>query len=271
MKLPRLMRSAIEFVDRRPKPPGTLCPDRLRSAKGAGMRWDGTTPLELFIRKNNLSPAGPPLRVHLGCGQKAFEGYVNIDYPSEMHDVMRDVDADIFADISKLQCSKGSLKEIRLHHVFEHFDRVGGLAMLARWTDWLEVGGRLIIETPDLEGAARTFLRHKDLRTRMAVARHLAGDQSSSWGVHLEHWWPQRFRETLTLIGFEIEAAVTERWPEAPYLSNVVAVAVLKQRLDSAELRHALESILRNSMINQSEEATFEVWRKQLGSLLEPR
>lgn len=254
----------------KPKPPGTLYPEVIRTKLVQGVRLEESRFLDEFLADNGLWNGSTPLNLHLGCGQKVFEGYINIDYPSENHSVMSDIQADIFTDILTMQCSPGTVSEIRLHHVFEHFNRVTALAQLYRWSHWLKDGGRLIIETPDLEGMAKTFLKTRDHSIRMGIARHIAGDQSSPWGYHLEHWWPQRYRETLTQIGFEIKAAVTERWPNRPYLSNVVVVAVLTKRLPREVLQRTLEQILRESMINETEEATFEVWRQQLSSLIRP-
>ena len=41
------------------------------------------------------------LRLHLGCGEQHFDGYVNIDYPSDQHNVMQ-VKADYQANITQL-------------------------------------------------------------------------------------------------------------------------------------------------------------------------
>jgi len=268
MRVRGFARSAIQILDRRPKPPGTLCPDLPRSGKGFGLRWDQKTPLDEFIRHHRLCAPESPIRIHLGCGQKPFVGYVNVDYPPESHQVMQEVGADILADVTLLQCKPGTLEEIRLHHVFEHFDRVLGLAMLARWARWLALGGTLIVETPDLEGVARTFLKTKNFRIRMAMARHLAGDQSLPWGMHLDHWWPERYRETLSKLGFKVVKTVSERWDDPPHLSNAVVKARLEKRLDAEAMKTSLHIILRESLINDSEEETYKVWSRKLSSLL---
>jgi len=209
-----------------------------------------------------------PLKLHLGCGQKVFEGYVNIDYPAEKHSVMSDIQADVFADILTIKCNPGTVSEIRLHHVFEHFNRITALAQLYRWSHWLKKNGRLIIETPDLEGMAKTFLKTRDHGIRMGIARHIAGDQSSPWGFHLEHWWPDRYVKTLKPLGYSIEAVASERWESSPFLSNVVVVAIKSQTIESDVLRQSLYDILRDSMINATEQKTFEVWKGQLDELL---
>ena len=46
---------------------------------------------------------GQPLRLHLGCGEQHFEGYVNIDYPPSEHTCQTRIGADVFADLTRLQ------------------------------------------------------------------------------------------------------------------------------------------------------------------------
>jgi FkbM family methyltransferase len=105
-----------------------------------------------------LTFLGMPLRLHLGAGEHLLPGYVNIDYPSEYHNVMK-VRPELAADITALTFPPRTVDEVRLHHVFEHFNRVVALGLLIRWQRWLKPGGRLLIETPDFEGEARSFLQ----------------------------------------------------------------------------------------------------------------
>src|SRR3990172_7747840 len=82
----------------------------------------GENALEAFNRAgliNNVSP----IRLHLGCGENYFNGYINIDYPSSEHTVQERAAADIFGDITTLVFPSQSIDEIRSHHTFEHFNR----------------------------------------------------------------------------------------------------------------------------------------------------
>jgi len=99
-----------------------------------------------------------PLRLHLGCGKWHFDGYINIDYPPKEHNVVTHLGADLYADITTLNFPSHSVDEIRLHHVFENFDRSTALGLLIKWHEWLKTGGTLRIETPDLIGSAKTLL-----------------------------------------------------------------------------------------------------------------
>jgi predicted SAM-dependent methyltransferase len=155
------------------------------------------------FRGAGLWDEGWPLRLHLGCGEQYFDGYINIDYPPSEHNIMQ-VKADVFANLLELDFPPASVDEIRLHHVFEHFSRVTALAMLIRWHIWLKFGGRLHIETPDIMGSAKTLLSNAPLKTKMGVVRHLAGDQAAAWAYHIDHWFPERFEHTLQRLGFDL-------------------------------------------------------------------
>ena len=85
------------------------------------------------------------MKLHLGCGQRYFEGYVNIDYPQSEHTVQQKSVADQFANLMELRYRKGTIDEVRLHHVFEHFPRATACALLASWNSWLKIGGILRI------------------------------------------------------------------------------------------------------------------------------
>lgn len=208
-----------------------------------------------------------PIRLHLGCGRQYLEGYVNIDYPPDRHNLMPPT-ADVHADITQLSYEQESIDEIRLHHVFEHFNRVTALGLLIRWHGWLKPGGILHIETPDFEGCARTFLSTDSTRVRMGIIRHLAGDQSASWGYHIDHWFPQRFSYTLEHLGYEIIRIDTEQWPQEPYLANVHAVARKIRRMSESEHLEAADRILWDSTVADTERPMWEIWRSQLRAFL---
>lgn len=223
--------------------------------------------LDLIIQKNIWQPS-QPLRLHLGCGENYLDGYINIDYPPKEHPVMN-VNADIYQDITQLQFPSGSVDEIRLHHVFEHFDRVYALALLIKWHVWLKIGGRLIIETPDLIGSAKTLLSDAPWSRKMAVVRHLAGSHEASWAFHLDHWFPERFEHTLTRFGFGSIETKTFSWQNEPFLSNVIVVAVKKSNLSLNELITIAEDLLKESLVVQSEKPLFDVWCKKLRTMIQ--
>ncbi len=229
------------------------------------IRFDGSLFEE--IQRSGLWKKGQPLRLHLGCGEQHLEGYVNIDYPPSHHNVM-DTKADVFADIRSLDFPSESVDEIRLHHVFEHFNRVTALALLIRWHGWLKVQGVLHIETPDLVGCARTILSNESLKTKMGIVRHLTGDQAEDWAYHVDQWFPERFVNTLSRLGFDNIETKTRSWPKEPYLSNVDVIARKARDATMEELIAGADGILWESTVSDSEVATYDVWKRQLRQAL---
>jgi FkbM family methyltransferase len=218
------------------------------------------------LREAGLWQPGQPLRLHLGCGEQYLPGYVNIDHPPSEHQVMQPK-ADCFADLTELQFPPGSLDEIRLHHVFEHFNRVTAIALLIRWQTWLKVGGKLHIETPDLIGSARTLLSDASYKVKMGVVRHLEGDQVDRWAYHIGQWFPERFERDLGALGFDVQARAWS-WPHEPYLSNVEAIATKQRDVSEEELLSRADELLWNSTVAAAEAPTHEAWRRQLREAL---
>jgi len=197
-------------------------------------------------------PEGAPIKLHLGCGEQYFEGYVNIDFPSSMHTAQQHAVADIFIDVTTLDFPGSTIKEIRSHHVFEHFDRPKTLALLIRWSRWLAPGGRLVIETPDALGSFRQILED-DLTfpQKQAVMRHIFGSHEASWAIHCDGWYAEKFAHVLGAFGFQISVR-DSAWDRPPWLHNITVVAVKVRKLNEAELMRAAEQVHTWHMVDAS-------------------
>jgi hypothetical protein len=218
-------------------------------------------------RRLGFALDGAPLRLHLGCGERRLDGYVNVDLPPSEHNLMHAA-PDLACDLLALRFPEVSVDEIRLHHAFEHFGRVPALGLLLRWHAWLRVGGLLRIETPDLAGSARAIASRVPLRQKLAAARHLAGDQAAPWAFHVDLWFGERFIHTLGRLGFDVR--IEERaWPGPPHLANVEALATKRIHLTPRELLVAADELLWESTVDPVERPTWEVWRAQLRALLD--
>jgi FkbM family methyltransferase len=215
------------------------------------------------LLNQNIISESKPIKLHLGCGEQYFDGYVNIDYPTTEHNVM-DVKADYFATITDLNFPDNSVDEIRLHHVFEHFPRVTALSLLIKWQKWLKVGGKLHIETPDFLGSAETMLSEVPWKVKTGVIRHIAGDQSAPWAYHIDQWFPERFERTFKTLGFDNVEIEQVKWPHEPFLSNVHAIGIKKRVIDEKLLLKEAENILWESTVADAEKATHDVWCQQL-------
>lgn len=140
------------------------------------------------------------LKLHLGCGEKYLEGYINIDFPQSEHTVMTPK-ADIYKDIRDLEYSENSIDEIRSHHLFEHFSRAEAIDLLLKWRKWLKPDGVLRIETPDFSRSVKFFIVG-NFSEKMQLARHILGSQEAKWAYHLDYWDKQKFKFFLKKLGF---------------------------------------------------------------------
>jgi len=197
-------------------------------------------------------PDDAPVKLHLGCGEQYLAGYVNIDFPSDHHTAQKKAVADIFGDLTALDYPDGSIEEIRSHHVFEHFDRPAALALLTRFCHWLPLGGRLVIETPDVLGSfAQVLDPALAFEHKQAVMRHIFGSHEASWAMHYDGWYGEKFTRVLSAFGFD--TAVRDMvWERPPWLHNTLVVATKVRELDDATLLRAIRLVHSWHMVDAS-------------------
>ena len=86
------------------------------------------------------------LRLHLGCGQRLLEGWVNVDLPGGGHFGKT---PDLEHDLTKpLPYEDATADEVFSSHVFEHFERWTAEDVLTDWVRVLKPGGRIVLEMP---------------------------------------------------------------------------------------------------------------------------
>lgn len=188
------------------------------------------------------------MKLHLGCGEKYLEGYINIDFPSENHTVQSKRVADRLCDVVAIEFPYQSIQEVRLHHLFEHFSRAQALALLCRWTDWLEIGGTLHIETPDWDASILTYLSpFTTADQKEQVLRHLFGSHEASWAVHWDAWHKKRFKKTLEALGYVNLIFKKNEWGVT---KNIEVIATRgKQKYDVNGYELIIKNILAGSLI----------------------
>ena len=226
-----------------------------------------------------------PLKLHLGCGNTYFEGYVNIDYPQSEHTVMKPV-ADVFADFTKLEYAPGSVDEIRAHHVFEHFNRAEALKLLFQWRKWLKPNGVLHLETPDFD-MSLLYYALGSWKTKMEVGRHMLGSQEAKWAYHLDFWSRRKFRYVLRTVGFA-DIRISQRsnsfskYFNTP-LFNIIGffiprfvyrrfggnklpnITVVAKKTDVAINEHVIaEHLLKDYLVGTEGKELLDVWMKQV-------
>jgi SAM-dependent methyltransferase len=101
--------------------------------------------------------AAPSVRLHLGCGQDYWTGYVNID-------VSLDAESDLCLDFSRIGewFAESSVAEAVMIHSIAYGRLWEARRLLRDLHRVLVAGGRLVIETPDLAKCAAQALDAKD-------------------------------------------------------------------------------------------------------------
>jgi predicted SAM-dependent methyltransferase len=211
--------------------------------------------------------SSPGLKLHLGCGTVYLPGYINIDYPldqqTSQHALQTPVD--LYADITTLHYETRSVEEVRLHHVFEHFDRATALRLLVEWYDWLTVGGILTIETPDFDRCVKAYLFGNTI-AKGKILRHLFGSQDAHWAVHYDGWDKNKFKTYLSALGYRNLKFKFTAW------RGTYNITIKAQKISPftslAERKQAAERLLRLSLVDDSptEQKVLSVWMKTFNS-----
>ena len=89
------------------------------------------------------------VRLHIGCGDKKWPGFVNVDAHG---------DPDVVSDCRKLPFETDYADDIHSIHFVEHIDRMQVPNMLADWHRVLKPGGRVVIEVPCLDKIAQNII-----------------------------------------------------------------------------------------------------------------
>ncbi len=203
------------------------------------------------------------MKLHLGCGENYLGGYRNIDFPSAEHTVQKKNVADEFHDIRTLRYRAGSIDEVRLHHVFEHFERFRACAFLAAWNSWLKPDGKVHIEVPDFETTYKRNLNALNRGRYEGLAlRHIFGSQEAPWAVHFEGYSARRLKKLFTHFGFgkfEIERSDYKR------TFNISIHAYKIKEMSREASRNAAAEYLRDYLVDDSntEARMLEVWLLQ--------
>jgi predicted SAM-dependent methyltransferase len=209
------------------------------------------------------------MKLHLGCGQKYFDGYLNIDYPLTEHSVQKTSVADEFANLFELNYSQGTIDEVRLHHVFEHFSRAQACALLASWNSWLKDGGILHIEVPDFKRTAQAALSSFSTSSKKFVAlRHIFGSQEAHWAVHYEGYSKFLLEKLLKAFGFKVKKVLYNNWMGT---YNIEVIAVKKLEITKPFAYEAAENYLSLYMVSdvESEQTLLKTWLDDYENQLE--
>jgi predicted SAM-dependent methyltransferase len=133
------------------------------------------------------------MKVHLGCGEKIIEGYINVDIRSNLK-------CDVIDDVKTLShFENNSVSEIYASHVLEHFNRHEYFSVLLRWYDVLSDKGILKISVPDIEKVMLIYKSGTKLRSLWGL---LYGGQTYEKNFHYVGFDFETLKEDLEKIGF---------------------------------------------------------------------
>ena len=137
------------------------------------------------------------MKLNIGSGRKLIRGYETIDVEAYAKPTyLGDFRTMSFSDV----------EEIRSYHLLEHFNRKESIEVLKLWHSWLQPGGILNIETPDLERLCQIFTTQPPRlwAQRELVDIALYGSQEADWAYHRAGWYREKFEKILPEIGFKI-------------------------------------------------------------------
>jgi len=202
-------------------------------------------------------------KLHLGCGENYLNGYINIDLPKNENSVQMTDIADLHANLLQISYPANTIEEIRLHHVFEHFSRPIGCALIASWNSWLINNGIIHIEVPDLLQMARIISSpFSSLKKIFVAERHLFGSQEADWAIHYDGYNQKILSLLLELYGFKINNIRKNNW-KGTY--NIEIIAKKINSISYVDAFEITENYLKNYLIDDSpsEQKILKIWLEQ--------
>ena len=153
-------------------------------------------PMSIRLRHKLRQTEEEDLRLHLGCGGKHFDGYVNVD-------IWITDATDVISDITSLPWPDNAANIIESYHVIEHISHKKVKDTLVDWHRVLKPGGKLVLECPHFDEAIREYLSGDETRLL-----NIFGRQRSEGDTHLYGFNPERLMRLLEEVGFkEIQEA----------------------------------------------------------------
>ena len=93
------------------------------------------------------------MKLHLGCGTKKMEGWINIDSVAALQ-------PDLVHDISQpLPYDDLTVDEILAEDLLEHFDKYLRFVVFYEWVRVLKIGGTMTLQVPDFKKILRKYFK----------------------------------------------------------------------------------------------------------------
>jgi hypothetical protein len=132
-------------------------------------------------------------RLHLGCGTKHLDGYINID-------IRYLPGVDEINNVKFLRNYENeSINEIYACHVLEHFSRWDYNNVLRRWYELLIPNGILRLSVPNFEAICEHYTKYKNINALMGL---LYGGQDYDQNFHYVGFDYISLEKDLKSLGF---------------------------------------------------------------------
>jgi SAM-dependent methyltransferase len=141
-----------------------------------------------------------PTAYNLGCGNKKWDGWINVDLHSDI--------ADIKCDLRKLEIASDSADAVAAIHVLEHFYEWEVFDVLTEWKRILKPNGKMILELPCMDKVFayvhNCVVSKQPLQPFMTLLalygdpKHKQPAMCHKWG-----WFQEPLRQMLESVGME--------------------------------------------------------------------
>lgn len=161
-----------------------------------------TRKLRSFLSKTKrkfITPKFPvndagKIYLHLGCGEKNNDKFINVDAVGFQH-------VHYISNIDNLEMFKDdSVDLIYACHCFEHFSHASSNEILRNWYRILKKGGILRLAVPDFDGLVDSYLASgRDIKT---VMHYIMGGQDNKFNFHYSIFNKAYLDNLLSTAGF---------------------------------------------------------------------
>jgi len=156
-------------------------------------------------------------RLHLGCGKRRVEGWLNVDLVSS--------ECDVDLACGRLPWPNDSFDAVVCQHVIEHLElREQLLPLLRELRRVVEPGGEVWLSCPDIAKACRSYLDHGmqdlyDARLKRlpdftlpngVPTAHMINELFHQWGEHVNLFDLELLTWALKVVGFTRVTRVDE-------------------------------------------------------------
>lgn len=169
-------------------------------------------PVKLEEYAHYSRPKGRGLKLHLGCGDYWFDGFINIDMSvyagtDMIHDVR-----------TGLPFQPETILEIQAHDFLEHFNRDEVYNLLEDWKRVLIPGGVVIMSIPDMDGLIERYSIDKDNAIQQIYS--IEDHPSHKWGYTVDS-----FKKLFEDHGFSNVEVIQFQWEHRPNEPKLRAIA----------------------------------------------